>query len=232
MRAIACRFSRLYLPGFFFLKKKTKVHPDKVTNVLVQVVSGSVAPNPTTARAVEHRGQRRIHLWVLGSFSLCSLWKCGSPAEPTSFAHFAREGELEFKNLKKGVLKCKKCYDSKNADTFLQQGAKITSCRRMSRHLWRHWDQISISESVLPLLRQLPVILNQTRNIDKTSGSHLQSGLASGLGKLAPCRLVGGRGRTSDEGFMGARRSTGTGSAQWFLFPTHTWEPLLLTWVV
>ena len=62
--------------------------------------------------------------------------------------------------------------------------------------------------------------------------SHLQSGLASGLEKLAPCRLVGMRGRTSDEGFMGARRSTGRGSARWFLFPTNTWEPLLLTWVV
>ena len=47
--------------------------------------------------------------------------------------------------------------------------------------------------------------------------------------RVAPCRLVGVRGRTSDEGFMGARRSTGTGSARWFLFPTHTWEPLLLT---
>ena len=31
---------------------------------------------------------------------------------------------------------------------------------------------------------------------------------------------------------MGARRSTGTGSARWFLFPTNTWEPLLLTRVV
>ena len=31
---------------------------------------------------------------------------------------------------------------------------------------------------------------------------------------------------------MGARRSTRTGSARWFLFPTHTWEPLLLTRVV
>ena len=29
-----------------------------------------------------------------------------------------------------------------------------------------------------------------------------------------------------------ARRSTGTGSARWFLFPTNTWEPLLLTRVV
>ena len=31
---------------------------------------------------------------------------------------------------------------------------------------------------------------------------------------------------------MGARRSTETGSARWFLFPTYTWEPLLKTWVV
>ena len=54
----------------------------------------------------------------------CSLWKCGSPSEPTSFAHLAREGELEFKNLKEGVLKCKKCYDSNIAGTFLQQGCK------------------------------------------------------------------------------------------------------------
>ena len=61
--------------------------------------------------------------------------------------------------------------------------------------------------------------LNQTRNIDKMSVSHFQSGLDSG-------------GRTSDEGFMGARRSIGRGSARWFLFPTKTWEPLLLTWVV
>ena len=68
------------------------------------------------------------------------------------------------------------------------RAAKITSCRRMSRHLWRHWDKISISESVLPFLRQLLVIPKQTRNIDKTSGSHFQSGLASGLGKLVPCR--------------------------------------------
>ena len=33
----------------------------------------------------------------------------------------------------------------------------------MSRH---PWDQISMLESVLPLLRRHPVILNQTRNID------------------------------------------------------------------
>ena len=31
---------------------------------------------------------------------------------------------------------------------------------------------------------------------------------------------------------VGARRSTETGSARWFLFPTNTWEPPLLTWVV
>ena len=62
--------------------------------------------------------------------------------------------------------------------------------------------------------------------------SHLQSGLASGLEKLAPCRLIGVRGETSDEGFMGARRSTATGSARWFPYPTITWEPPLLTWVV
>ena len=31
---------------------------------------------------------------------------------------------------------------------------------------------------------------------------------------------------------VGARRSTGTGSARWFLIPKHTWEPLLLTRVV
>ena len=63
-------------------------------------------------------------------------------------------------------------------------------------------------------------------------GSHLQSGLASGLEKLAPCRLTGDCGKTSDEGFMGARRSTEMGSALWFLSPTCTWEPLLLTWVL
>ena len=40
----------------------------------------------------------------------------------TLFAHF--EGELEFKNLKEGVLKCKKCYDSNIVDVFLQQGRK------------------------------------------------------------------------------------------------------------
>ena len=62
--------------------------------------------------------------------------------------------------------------------------------------------------------------------------SHLQSGLASGLEKLASCRLIGVRGKTSDEGFMGARRSTATGSARWFPYPTNTWEPPLLTWVV
>ena len=38
--------------------------------------------------------------------------------------------------------------------------------------------------------------------------------------KLSPCRLIGVRGRNTDEGFMGARRSTGTDSARWFLFPT------------
>ena len=63
-------------------------------------------------------------------------------------------------------------------------------------------------------------------------GSHLQSGLASSLKKLAPCRLIGVRGKTSDEELMGARRSTASGSARWFLYPTNTWEPLLLTWVV
>ena len=104
--------------------EKPKIQPDKVTNVLVPVVSFSVVSKPSTARAVEHHGQRRIHLWVLGSYSLCSSWKCGSPSEPTSFAHIAREGELEFKHLKEGPLKCKKCYDSNIAGTFLQQGRK------------------------------------------------------------------------------------------------------------
>ena len=31
---------------------------------------------------------------------------------------------------------------------------------------------------------------------------------------------------------VGARQSTATGSARWFPYPTNTWEPLLLTWVV
>ena len=39
-------------------------------------------------------------------------------------------------------------------------------------------------------------------------------------------------GKHTHEGLMGARRSTGRVSARWFLFPTHTWEPLLLTGVV
>ena len=102
--------------------KKPKTQPDKVTYVLVPVVSGSVVSKPSTARAVEHHGNRRIHLWVLGSYSLCSLWKCGSPAEPTPFARFANEGELDFKNLKEGVLKCTKFYDSNIVDTYLQTG--------------------------------------------------------------------------------------------------------------
>ena len=62
----------------------------------------------------------------LGSYSLCSLWKCGSPAEPTLFAHFANEGELEFKNLKEGVSKCKKCFDSNIVDTFCRQSIKLS----------------------------------------------------------------------------------------------------------
>ena len=66
----------------------------------------------------------REYMWVLGSYSLRSLWKCGSLEEPTLIARFANEGELEFKNLKEGVLKCKKCYDSNIVDTFLQQGCK------------------------------------------------------------------------------------------------------------
>ena len=36
--------------------KKPKIQPDKVTNVLVPVVSGSVVSKPSTARAVEHHG--------------------------------------------------------------------------------------------------------------------------------------------------------------------------------
>ena len=31
---------------------------------------------------------------------------------------------------------------------------------------------------------------------------------------------------------VGARRSTATGSARWFPYPTIIWEPPLLTWVV
>ena len=65
-----------------------------------------------------------------------------------------------------------------------------------------------------------------------TYRTHLPSGPASGPGKLSPCRLIGVRGRTNRRGVHGARRSTGTGSARWFLFPTRTWEPLLLTRVV
>ena len=52
--------------------------------------------------------------------------------------------------------------------------------------------------------RQLPLSLNQTMNIDKMFGSHLQSGLASGLEKLAPCRLIGVRGRNIRRGFHGS----------------------------
>ena len=60
--------------------------------------------------------------WVHIHFAICG--NAVSPAEPTLFAHFANEGELEFKNLKEGVLKCKKCNDSNIVDTFLQQGRK------------------------------------------------------------------------------------------------------------
>ena len=56
--------------------------------------------------------------------------------------------------------------------------------------------------------------------------------IRAGSVELAPCQLIGVRGKTSDEGFMGARRSSETGSARWFLLPTYTWEPLLLTLVV
>ena len=62
--------------------------------------------------------------------------------------------------------------------------------------------------------------------------SHLQFGLASGLKKLAPCRLVGVRGKhpTRDSWeHVGAPRRALRGG---FLFPTNTWEPPLLTWVV
>ena len=61
---------------------------------------------------------------------------------------------------------------------------------------------------------------------------NFQSRLASGLKKLAPCRLIGVRGKKSDEEFMGARRSTATGSARWFPYRTITCKAPLLTWVV
>ena len=83
----------------------------------------------------------------------------------------------------------------------------------------------NVATVLLLLIMSFTIATSQCR-------SHLQSGLASGLEKLAPCRLIGVRGKTSDEGFMGARPSTGRGSARWFLFPTNTWEPPLLTWVV
>ena len=53
------------------------------------------------------------------------------------------------------------------------------------------------------------------------------------LEKLAPCRLIGVRGKTIRRGIHGStsdHRGRGReGSARWFLFPTCTWEPLLLT---
>ena len=66
-----------------------------------------------------------------------------------------------------------------------------------------------------------------------TYDSHLPLGPVSGSEEAV---LLAGWlvcvGEQTDEGFMGARRSTGRVSARWFLFPTHTWEPLLLTRVV
>ena len=48
----------------------------------------------------------------------------------------------------------------------------------------------------------------------------------SGSRKLSPSQLIGVRGKTY------RRRSTGRVSARGSCFPTHTSEPLLLTWVV
>ena len=64
---------------------------------------------PCCVRSLSFRNRLRPGLWstMANEEYICGVWvhihfavcgKCGSLAEPTLFAHFANEGELEFKN--------------------------------------------------------------------------------------------------------------------------------------
>ena len=112
-------------------------------------------------------------------------------------------------------------------DSWLDRGRALAFLESLLRALrpelgWR--EEIYLGQTETPR-RAWGFVFSRCR-------SHLQSGLASSLEQLASCRLIGVRGKASDEGFTGARRSTATGSARWFPYPTITWEPPLLTWVV
>ena len=74
-------------------------------------------------------------------------------------------------------------------------------------------------ESVLPLLRRLPVILNLTGMVpDVRLSPSVGTRVGSKEAVSLPDRWLS-VGEQTDEGFMGGRQSTGMDSARWFLCP-------------
>ena len=91
------------------------------------------------------RNRLRPGLWSTMATEeyICGFWVhihfavCGNAVALLN-QHLSRasqmKGELDFKNLKEGVLKCTKFYDLNIVDTFLQQGRKnIKVVGRVSR---------------------------------------------------------------------------------------------------
>ena len=98
------------------------------------------------------RNRLRRGLWstMANEGYICGFWVrihfavCGNAVALLSqlFSRTLQEKvSWNLKNSKEGVLKCKKCYDSNIADTFLQQ----TGPRRMSRHPWDQIQRWSLS---------------------------------------------------------------------------------------
>ena len=121
MRAIAGRFSRLYLLG---LKKRQQFNQTKLQTSWSRL-----------CQALSCRNCLRPRLWstMANEGYICGFWVhihfavCGNAVALLS-QHFSRtlqeKVSWNFENSKEGVLKCKKCDDSNIADTFLQQGCK------------------------------------------------------------------------------------------------------------
>ena len=61
------------------------------------------------AQEVIHVDHLRVHLHTIGVYSVCKLWRCGSPSEPVPSARFGAPYEERNAN---GVQKCKTCFKS------------------------------------------------------------------------------------------------------------------------
>ena len=63
---------------------------------------------PRTIRSFTHKGQGRTHLWLHSVYSVCKLWKCGTPIAPAPTADF-EDVDVKLPNKNQPNI-CKICF--------------------------------------------------------------------------------------------------------------------------